>query len=580
MRKIQVVVLSLLLASVASAEEVQMRVLRDAIGVRTFAAAPRLVERAQIAPAVVLGPATDEVADQLEAVKVWNAERRVPMRNGITRALGETMSVRFGGAQSSARGRGVSGETANGTTWGTSIRVRDAKRLRLHLENVQLPAGTTMWVYGTSGDAIAFDAALIDEHKGLWTPSVDGDTIHLEIEAPAGETVSFDTREVLELLYARGGAIHTDDAPTCLIDQDVNCQTTTEFPALASVKRAVGQMEFAIPGGGAVCTGTLINNQANNNTPYFLTANHCISSSSSATSLETYFDYLYDSCVSAQAHWLPAVQGSTLMATSANSDVTLLRLNSLPSNRALLGWTTNAVANGAKLHRISHPVPDGAPQQEPQLYSRTIVSTSSSTCAGRSRPNFLYSSELNGGEGGVYGGSSGSAVVLSDNANDARIVGQLLGSCGPDPAAGCDRRNQTVDGAFSASFAVLQPFLSPAVQTVCTPDTSTICLMNNRFSVRLQYDIGQGLKPMTAIKYTGDTGLFWFANAANIEVLLKMVDACSFNQRFWVFAGGTTDVGVTMTVTDTKTGTVKTYTNTRGTNFVTLTDTGAFATCP
>ena len=49
-----------------------------------------------------------------------------------------------------------------------------------------------------------------------------------------------------------------------------------------------------------------------------------------------------------------------------------------------------------------------------------------------------------------------------------------------------------------------------------------------------------------------------------------MLDACSFAQRFWVFAGGLTDVGTTLRITDTRTGAVQEYTNTLGTPFLAL----------
>jgi hypothetical protein len=341
-------------------------------------------------------------------------------------------------------------------------------------------------------------------------------------------------------------------------------------------------MEFVVNGSGAVCSGTLINDRQSSGTPYFLTANHCISSQTAASSLETYFDFVWTNCNWEQWTFLPPVSGSTLLVTTANSDVTLLRLSSLPAGRNLLGWDSSALPNGAQLHRLSHPVPDGFNVAFPQMYSRTLVKTTGTTCSGAPRPNFIYSNESPGGEGGVYGGSSGSAAILSNNANDARIVGQLLGSCGPDPAAGCDRRNDTMDGAFSASYSVLAPFIdSVGTQPQpCVPSSDTICLVNNRFAVKVTYDAGQGSRPMTAIKYTPDTGLFWFTGANNIEILLKMIDACSFNQRFWVFVGGTTDVGVGITVTDTSRGTVKSYSNPRGTKFLTITDTSAFATCP
>jgi len=63
-------------------------------------------------------------------------------------------------------------------------------------------------------------------------------------------------------------------------------------------------------------------------------------------------------------------------------------------------------------------------------------------------------------------------------------------------------------------------------------------------------------------------------------LVVKVLNACGFNARCWTFAGGLTDVNVIMTVTDTQTGTVKTYTNPQGTAFQPIQDTSAFATCP
>jgi hypothetical protein len=62
--------------------------------------------------------------------------------------------------------------------------------------------------------------------------------------------------------------------------------------------------------------------------------------------------------------------------------------------------------------------------------------------------------------------------------------------------------------------------------------------------------------------------------------MVKILDGCALNDRFWVFLAGLTDVGVTVTVTDTWTDEVKVYTNNRGTAFQTVTDTAAFRDCP
>lgn len=48
----------------------------------------------------------------------------------------------------------------------------------------------------------------------------------------------------------------------------------------------------------------------------------------------------------------------------------------------------------------------------------------------------------------------------------------------------------------------------------------------------------------------------------------------------WIFAGGLTDVQVTITVTDTRTGLAKTYTNPQGNAFQPIQDTSALPVCP
>ena len=84
-----------------------------------------------------------------------------------------------------------------------------------------------------------------------------------------------------------------------------------------------------------------------------------------------------------------------------------------------------------------------------------------------------------------------------------------------------------------------------------------------------------------AIPLTADTGAFWFFNAANVEVLIKVLDACSTQfDRFWVFAAGLTNVEVRLTVTDTQTDQVKVYDNPLDRPFQPIQDTDAFATCP
>lgn len=81
------------------------------------------------------------------------------------------------------------------------------------------------------------------------------------------------------------------------------------------------------------------------------------------------------------------------------------------------------------------------------------------------------------------------------------------------------------------------------------------------------------------VPFTDRAGLFWFFNQENLEMLVKMVDACSFNDRFWLFFAATTNVGFTVTVVDDETSESKVYTNAPGHPADPVLDTAAFATC-
>jgi len=115
----------------------------------------------------------------------------------------------------------------------------------------------------------------------------------------------------------------------------------------------------------------------------------------------------------------------------------------------------------------------------------------------------------------------------------------------------------------------------------CTANSTTLCLNNGRFKVRTTWKKNDGSSGNgQAVSLTNDTGYFWFFNSANVEMVLKVLKGCGVNNRYWVYAGGLTNVKVTMTVTDTDNGTVKTYNNPQSTPFQPIQDTGAFNTCP
>ena len=115
----------------------------------------------------------------------------------------------------------------------------------------------------------------------------------------------------------------------------------------------------------------------------------------------------------------------------------------------------------------------------------------------------------------------------------------------------------------------------------CVPDDDTLCLSNGRFAVETSWRTDQGTSGTGGTRaLSDDTGTFWFFDEANTEVVVKVLDACSFSGHYWVFAGGLTNVEVDLVVTDTETEQVRAYRNELGAPFQPVQDTTAFATCP
>jgi len=116
----------------------------------------------------------------------------------------------------------------------------------------------------------------------------------------------------------------------------------------------------------------------------------------------------------------------------------------------------------------------------------------------------------------------------------------------------------------------------------CTPDATHLCLTNNRFRVSMQWtNYNNGItKAATAVPFANETGFFHFGNAGNLELMVKVHDACAGYGHFWVFAAATTNVGYTLTVTDTQTSVTQQYTNPAYLLSPAITDQTTFGSCP
>ncbi|MEM1250387.1 MAG: cytochrome c peroxidase [Acidobacteriota bacterium] len=117
--------------------------------------------------------------------------------------------------------------------------------------------------------------------------------------------------------------------------------------------------------------------------------------------------------------------------------------------------------------------------------------------------------------------------------------------------------------------------------TVCVPSSTELCLgESGRFRARLAWSTGEQGGAATAVPLEdgGSSGLFYFFDPTNIEMLLKVLDACTpdLGNRHWIFYAATTDLAFELEVTDTWTGQIRRYSNPEGRVALPVADTQAF----
>ena len=359
-----------------------------------------------------------------------------------------------------------------GFVWAMAIASQGAGALRLHIQNLDLPPDADLFFF--SPDGLAFGPYTRRGPGGdgeFWTHTVFGSqgVILVRHYGPDGaadlKRTSFSVSEVghvsPKFAPAAGATVETFCSFNVECIENASCHNGT--PAEAA-KSAVALMQWISGAYIYTCTGGLLNDTVSSSQiPYFLTANHCLSSNRIAKNLETYFQFSI-SCNSydcPQQTYPGGIQrlGASVVATGNAGDFTLLQLSQAPpAGSVFLGWNNtpiHAAPSSTKLYRISHP------NWAPQAYSDQHVDATAPTCTGWPRGERIYSRT---DAAGTEGGSSGSPVVNSSG----QVVGQLSGACGTNVYDECDyTSNATVDGAFAYYWPSVQPYLDPSGG--CTP---------------------------------------------------------------------------------------------------------------
>ncbi|HQW06661.1 MAG: trypsin-like peptidase domain-containing protein [Flavobacteriales bacterium] len=236
--------------------------------------------------------------------------------------------------------------------WQLSIHCPGALSINFVFDRFVIPEGAKVYVYTPEQVQLgAFDQSSNGGRSSMGVTQLPGERITIEYQEPAA--------------VAGQGELHIDQVTHGYRDifamaRDLGesgaCNINVICPEGDDWRDQIRSVAILTTGGSGFCTGSLVNNCAEDGTPYFLTANHCLDED-----VENWvFRFNWDSPVCDPTENGPmdqTVSGCTLLANSGGTDVALLELNTVPPEEYDVyysGWdhSTTPAQNMTGIH---HP---------------------------------------------------------------------------------------------------------------------------------------------------------------------------------------------------------------------------------
>lgn len=300
--------------------------------------------------------------------------------------------------------------------WQLAIECPDAVSISFLFDEYELPKGARLFIWDADRTQFlgSFDHKNNKEAGSFAVGLIYTDQVVIELQVDAGVSTDFPFhlsqvvhgyRDILNKYFevqAERGPF--GNSGNCNIN--VNCPEADEWQI---EKRSVA---LIVSGGFAVCSGAMVNNTAQDGTPYFLTANHCLGGE---TNWVFYFNHEAANCNGNTGPTDQSISGSTLKASNGGSDFGLLELSEEPPadfNVQYSGWDATddeTVVNATGIHHPSGDVKKICFEEDDPYHANQAGAA----------VWYIDAWEL----GVTEGGSSGSPLFDQNH----RIIGQLYG---------------------------------------------------------------------------------------------------------------------------------------------------------
>lgn len=345
--------------------------------------------------------------------------------------------------------------------WRLRVESVNASSLNFGFGRYKLTPNAALTIAATDGSRSIrpFTARDNDDHGQLWTPVIPVRDVVIELVVPPSES----EKVVLELTAINQG--YRGFGTTSLIKSgschmDVACLDPSD--PWADTERASANIST---GGSAFCSGSLVNNTANDRKMFFITAAHCGITSGAAPSLVTYWNYQNSFCrtpgssQSGQAgngQFNQFNTGAIFRASHSPADFTLVELDDPANPEHNLHWagwdrstgdfTCTPAAPCASIHH---------PNNDEKRITYVTVNTATTSYNNPNSPGngshiwAKWATDPPGPftvPGATEPGSSGSPLYTAQR----RFIGQLHG--GPSACGSTGNNLSDYYGRFSVSW--------------------------------------------------------------------------------------------------------------------------------
>lgn len=408
--------------------------------------------------------------------------------------------------------------------WRIRVYAAGAYTLNFTFDNYELPDLAKLYIYNEQKTNVlgAFTSFNNQADKIFATTLIEGESVIIEYYEPK----NVDFSGTLHLSRITHGYRNVYDFTAKSFGSSGSCNNNVVCPEAAGWENQIRSACILVVNSSGFCSGSLVNNTANDGTPYVMTANHC-STSNNFGSWIFWFNWQSPTCTNPTTnppHDQVTTSGCVLKARNAGSDFCLVQMNQAPPqsfNVYYAGWSREGTVSQSATG-IHHP--NGDIKKISFANNPTVSAVYNSVDSWQA----LWT------DGATEPGSSGSPLYDINY----RFIGQLYGgpsACGATPANMNDyygKFSVSWDGANSATRLNdwLDPLgTSPLVIDGYDPTAPVYAIDAKPFSIvvpTLSYCAVQVVTPKVIIQNNGTS------NLTNLIVKYN-INGGTFVQQTW-----------------------------------------------